>query len=108
MLKILLERMQQKHRTSAYPEEAPQLPDRFRGAPRLDATKCPDDCSACIDACPTDAISTAAGDLRLDLGRCLFCTDCTSACPEGAIAFTRDHRLAVRTRGGLIVKEQLE
>jgi Ni,Fe-hydrogenase III small subunit/ferredoxin len=108
MLKILLERMQQKHRTSAYPNEGPSLPDRFRGAPHLDATKCPDDCRACIDACPTDALSTSTGDLRLDLGRCLFCTDCTSACPEGAIAFTQDHRLAARTRAGLIVKEQIE
>jgi Ni,Fe-hydrogenase III small subunit/NAD-dependent dihydropyrimidine dehydrogenase PreA subunit len=108
MLKILLERLKQQHRTSAYPGALPVLPDRFRGAPHLDATKCPDDCRACIDACPTDALSTAAGDLRLDLGRCLFCTDCTDACPGGAIAFTADHRLAARTRAGLVVKEQIE
>ena len=108
MLKILLERMQQKHRTSAYPNETPVLPDRFRGAPHLDATKCPDDCRICIDTCPTEALSTATGDLRLDLGRCLFCTDCTSACPEGAITFSTDHRLAVRTRAGLVVKQEIE
>jgi Ni,Fe-hydrogenase III small subunit/ferredoxin len=108
MLKIFVERWQQKHRTSSYPEVAPSLPDRFRGAPKLDSTKCPDDCRACIDACPTDAISLSTGELRLDMGRCLFCTDCTSACPEGAIAFTQDHRLAARTREGLIVKGEIE
>ena len=37
----------------------------------------------------------------LDLGLCLFCTDCTGACPSGAISFTRDFRLASRTREGL-------
>jgi Ni,Fe-hydrogenase III small subunit/formate hydrogenlyase subunit 6/NADH:ubiquinone oxidoreductase subunit I len=108
MLKIFVERWQQKHRTVRYPDVPPSLPDRFRGAPKLDPTKCPDDCRACIDACPTDAISLSGNELRLDMGRCLFCTDCTSACPEGAISFTGDHRLAMRTREGLIVKQEIE
>jgi Ni,Fe-hydrogenase III small subunit/ferredoxin len=108
MLKIFLERWQQKHRTVSYPDVLPTMPDRFRGAPKLDPSKCPDDCRACIDACPTDAISISTGELRLDMGRCLFCTDCTSACPEGAISFTQDHRLAARTRAGLVVKEEIE
>jgi Ni,Fe-hydrogenase III small subunit len=42
------------------------------------------------------------GSVTIDLGRCLFCTDCVSACPEGAIAYTTDHRLAVRARDDLI------
>jgi Ni,Fe-hydrogenase III small subunit len=44
----------------------------------------------------------------MDLGRCLFCTDCTDACPQGAIAFTRDHRLATRTRDALVIDARLE
>ena len=42
--------------------------------------------------------SRATKGLRLDLGRCLFCTDCVEACPEGAIRYTQDYRLADRTR----------
>src|SRR5678815_3050068 len=38
------------------------------------------------------------------MGRCLFCTDCVDACPEQAIAFTGDYRLAARTRDDLIVR----
>jgi Ni,Fe-hydrogenase III small subunit/ferredoxin len=100
MLKILLARAHQRHRTSPYPGTLPVLPDRFRGAPALRAERCPDGCRACADACPTSAISLAPR-LAIDLGRCLFCTDCTDACPEGAIAFTTEFRLATRTRDDL-------
>src|SRR5262249_893618 len=38
-----------------------------------------------------------------DLGRCLFCTDCQEACPQGAINYSRDYRLATRTREDLVL-----
>jgi Ni,Fe-hydrogenase III small subunit/NAD-dependent dihydropyrimidine dehydrogenase PreA subunit len=103
MLKILLARAQQGHRTAKYPAEPPTLPDRFRGLPVLDPSRCKDGCRACADACPTGAISLDGG-LHLDLGRCLFCPDCVEACPEGAIAFSSGHSLAARTREDLIVR----
>jgi Ni,Fe-hydrogenase III small subunit/Pyruvate/2-oxoacid:ferredoxin oxidoreductase delta subunit len=103
MLKALLARMHQGHRTMAWPAGGPPaLPARFRGAPALDPSKCPDGCRSCADVCPTDAIPPD-GPLALDLGRCLFCTECVTACPEGAVAFTNDHRLATRRREDLVV-----
>jgi Ni,Fe-hydrogenase III small subunit/ferredoxin len=81
----------------------PELPDRFRGLPHVDASKCQPDCHACADACPTRAI-TINGNVTIDLGRCLFCTDCTRACPTGAIGFSRDHRLATDTRDDLVLR----
>jgi Ni,Fe-hydrogenase III small subunit len=39
--------------------------------------------------------------VSIDLGRCLFCTDCLEACPEGAITYSQDHRLATRRREDL-------
>jgi Ni,Fe-hydrogenase III small subunit/Pyruvate/2-oxoacid:ferredoxin oxidoreductase delta subunit len=102
MWKILRTRIQQGRRTMAYPAAAPALPDRFRGAPALDASRCPDGCRACVEACPTQALSSDGTSLRLDLGRCLFCTDCVEACPEGAIGFGGDHRLATRRREDLV------
>src|SRR5712691_5507407 len=107
MLQISLERLKQGHRTIAYPAQAPTLPDRFRGLPVVDASRCPDDCRACADACPTNAVTIDGGKLRLDLGRCLFCSDCVEACPEGAIRYTQEYRLATRTRGDLILEGQL-
>lgn len=108
MIKVLLARIQQGHRTSRYPLEAPSLPDRFRGAPELDPTRCPDGCRACAEACPTGAMAVDAAGPTLDMGRCLFCTDCTDACPAGAIEFTTDYRLAARTRDGLLVRSRVE
>ncbi len=103
MLRALLARARQGHRTTTYPHGAPPaLPDRFRGAPALDPSRCPDGCRACAEACPTDAILAGPAP-SLDLGRCLFCTECVSACPGGAIAFTGDHRLATRRREDLVV-----
>jgi Ni,Fe-hydrogenase III small subunit/formate hydrogenlyase subunit 6/NADH:ubiquinone oxidoreductase subunit I len=108
MLKILLARAKQGHRTAGYPDLPPVLPDRFRGAPRLDGGLCPDGCRECIEACPTDAISLSGEKLALDTGRCLFCTDCTSACPTGAVSFTTEHRLAARDRHDLVVEGDFE
>ena len=98
MISIIRERLRQGRRTITYPAGGtPPLPDRFRGLPVLDGSRCPDGCRACVEACPTDAISQDDQGLRLDLGRCLFCTECVEACPEGAIRYTQDHRLATRT-----------
>jgi Ni,Fe-hydrogenase III small subunit/formate hydrogenlyase subunit 6/NADH:ubiquinone oxidoreductase subunit I len=95
-------RFQQKHRTIAYPKAPPILPDRFRGVPALDSSKCVAGCAACRDACPTGAIAVEQGTVRIDLGRCLFCDECVRACPTGAVRFSTDHRLAVRGREDLL------
>ncbi|MBN1270277.1 MAG: NADH-quinone oxidoreductase subunit NuoB [Kiritimatiellae bacterium] len=101
MIRTIAARIQQKHRTIAYPAQEPVLPDRFRGRPEIDAARC-GDCAVCAGICPTKAITMEQGKPRVDLGRCLFCDECARACPKGAIRFTRDHRLAVRKRDDLV------
>lgn len=99
--------------TMAYPKgPPPPLPDRHGGALRFDATRCAGACRACLDACPTEAITVPAGrPAALDLGRCLFCSACVEACPQHAITHTGDHRLATRRREHLVLgapgKEQV-
>jgi Ni,Fe-hydrogenase III small subunit/NAD-dependent dihydropyrimidine dehydrogenase PreA subunit len=105
MFELLRTRWRQGTRTTGFPDAPPKLPERFRGLPRIDAAKCEVGCRACADACPTDAIALDPGGVRLDLGRCLFCTDCVEACPSGAIAFTGDYRVATRTREALVLGE---
>ena len=103
MLSVLRERMRQGHRTASYPASPPTLPDRFRGLPVLKPELCPEGCHACAAACPTEAIAVGEQGVRLDLGRCLFCTDCTRACPQGALSFSTEHRLAARERQALVI-----
>jgi Ni,Fe-hydrogenase III small subunit/Pyruvate/2-oxoacid:ferredoxin oxidoreductase delta subunit len=105
MLKLLLARFHQGQRTVGYPDAPAVLPDRFRGRPRVDASRCDSDCRACSASCPTDAIAKDERGLALDMGRCLFCGECAAACPTGAIAMTNEHRLAARTREELFVRD---
>ncbi len=107
MIHVLMARYRQRHRTMRYPAgPPPELPTHFRGRPIINAAKCPSDCRACAEACPTQAI-TINGAARIDLGRCLFCTDCLRACPSDAIAFSRDYRLATDTRGALVMEDNV-
>jgi len=103
MLKALLARIHQGHRTIGFPKTEPTLPDRFRGRPVIDTSKCAPDCRACAEACPTGAIKFGDRKLSLDLGRCLFCPECEQACPQGAIHFTLEYRLAATRREALLI-----
>lgn len=100
MPNVLIERLRQGHRTARFPDGPADLPERFRGRPELDVSRCRDDCRECVDVCPTSAVATEP--LRIDLGACLFCGLCQEACSDGAIVFTRDHTLAARSRQDLV------
>jgi Ni,Fe-hydrogenase III small subunit len=101
MFKELSARFRQKHRTIAFPDAPPTLPDRFRGCPTLDPSLCPDQCKGCGDVCPTGAIHAIAEGVQLDLGRCLFCGECEKACSNGVVRFSKDYRLAASRREDL-------
>ncbi len=102
MLKAILARLQQKHRTIKYPDAPPPaMPERFRGRPCIESSKC-NLCKQCVQTCPTDAIKVNE-NVTIDLGKCLFCTDCADACPEHAITFTSDYRLSFSNRQNLTV-----
>lgn len=107
MIKSLLTRMRQGTRTIEYPRgPAPAVPEQFRGMPALAVERCgPDECAAaCRGACPTEALRFRDGRLEgIDLGRCLFCTQCRDVCERSAISFTREFRLAARNREHLFL-----
>jgi len=111
MLNVLFARFKQGHRTIDFPNTEPVLPDRFRGAPIINAAKCPSDCHACVEACPTDAIridsEQTKPSLNIDLGRCLFCTDCQEHCPKDGITYSQDYHTAARKREDLIVSNAI-
>lgn len=60
------------------------------------------ECGACVDNCPTGAISITERGWTLDLGRCLFCMDCSMVCSRNAISEVPSPDYALR-REDLIV-----
>lgn len=104
-MSILSERFRQRHRTMIFPDAPPPLPERFRGLPVV-PSHCSPDCKACRQACPASALThTPEGGLQIDLGACTFCGDCAAACPENAILFGNDWRMATRSREGLKISQ---
>jgi Ni,Fe-hydrogenase III small subunit/Pyruvate/2-oxoacid:ferredoxin oxidoreductase delta subunit len=62
MLSIIKTRIKQGYRTSSFPKTEPVMPDKFIGRPVFDISKCQDNCQACIDICPTQALSKVEQD----------------------------------------------
>lgn len=103
MLNGIATRLKQGYRTIKYPDGLPPaLPEHFRGLPRINSALCPKDCMKCIQACPTGALQKT-DTITCDVGKCLFCTDCSAVCEAGAISFTREYRMAVSQRGDLLL-----
>jgi len=75
------------------------VPEKLRGKPNIDSSRCPDGCFACAEACPTEAISLSP--LTIDLGACVFCPLCAEACPENAITYTNNYKMATSSRQAL-------
>lgn len=77
------------------------IPNGFRGLPVISGDPCAADCSACRDACPTQAISLST--VKIDLGCCVFCNACAEVCPQDKIAFTAEPKMSATEREHLVV-----
>src|SRR5882724_6477590 len=100
MLDLLRTRLKQGTRTSGFPKEAPEFPERFRGRPAFDAARCGDGCRECARSMPSGLIQLGP-TATMDVGACLFSPEEATTCPDGAVSFTRDFRMASATRQGL-------
>lgn len=78
---------------------SPQHP----GRPIIDGKQCQHQCTSCKEICPVNAIEIAP--VSLDLGKCVFCSECEAMCPSDKIKFSSDYKIASNTASSLIVKE---
>ncbi len=81
---VIINRFKQGFRTLSYPKEIPSFPKRFRGRPMIDASK------------------------AVDMGKCLFNEDIKAISPEGILAYSQDHRMAVSKREDLIFTDEVK
>jgi len=96
-------RLQQGIRTSRFPREGGDFPERFRGRPARDAARCQDGCRQCAERAPSAVLKAERhGSVALDLGACLFSPEEAGACAQGAISYSRDYRMATSTRDVLV------
>ncbi len=77
-----------------------KVPGIFRGRPEISSLKVDEQTLAGV--CPTEAILT--GPVRIDLGRCTFCGECSRIFP-GKIHFTTDYKLSSNVRERLVISE---
>ena len=73
----------------------------FRGRPVISKSIKIADIEHVATICPVNAIDSKSGSL--DMGRCVFCKECSFVLPE-KISFTNDYRIAVNRRESLIIK----
>lgn len=85
------------------PDVRAASPKGFRGLPEIGPAPCASSCGKCLEVCPTSAI--LLNPVRIDLGRCVFCDECTQACPQKKLSFTEGYRMASDTLEGLIAGE---
>jgi Ni,Fe-hydrogenase III small subunit len=77
-----------------------QVPGIFRGRPEISFEKVDEE--ILVDVCPTNAI--LSNPVRIDLGRCTFCGECSRLFP-GKVKFTKDYKLSTNERSRLVISE---
>lgn len=70
----------------ACPQKAILVTKPFRGLLQVDVKRCPKGCQACVDVCPSKALSLdEKGNIRVEEQFCIYCGACGEVCPEKAI-----------------------
>ncbi len=90
--------------TLQYPEELPNLPERFRGGHTLKGCI---GCGICQQVCPCNAITIKKSggkvtSYTINMRKCMFCGNCQYYCPVGAIKLGTDFELATDSNKELL------
>lgn len=62
----------------------------FRGRVLLDADRCPEDCTLCMNVCPVKVIERREGRVVLSRESCALCGACANVCDHDAVQVVRE------------------
>jgi formate hydrogenlyase subunit 6/NADH:ubiquinone oxidoreductase subunit I len=87
--------------TTRFPAEPCTVPERYRGKPQFDTDACVG-CGACVNVCPTSALTLVDSDgdrptrrITLRYDTCIFCANCRDNCTtENGIRLSNEWDLA--------------
>jgi len=108
MLNILTARWQQGHRTIPFPKGEATVPDRLRGRPVVDQSKCPVGCRDCATACPTRRHHRRRAWGATGFGTLPVLHRLRRRRVPQAIQYTPEFRLATRTRRTCVGRQRLK
>ena len=104
--------------TLEYPENIINLAERFHGRLALMTKSSGEDlcigCKACAKVCPCNDLiqiemhrdddkKPVIDQFTIDIGRCIFCGNCTEVCPVDCIKMLDDFELADYSREALVL-----
>lgn len=101
---VIINRFKQGFRTLSYPKEIPVFPKRFRGRPIIQV----EEIKISVDKNKDPLGVVLENKPAVDMGKCLFNEDIKSACPQGILGYSQDHRMAVSKRGDLILPDEFK
>ncbi len=61
--------------------------------PVFSSEKCDQECKACVDVCPSGALTTGPDSPVLDSEKCMLCTACKESCDHEAIRLEPDEKI---------------
>ncbi|MCA9841679.1 MAG: NADH-quinone oxidoreductase subunit I [Cyanobacteria bacterium HKST-UBA03] len=117
-LKTVSQHMLRPPVTLEYPEVMPDLSKRFHGRLTLltksDGSDLCIGCKACARVCPCvdliqiemhrdSAKKPVIDRFTIDMGRCIYCGNCTEVCPVDCIKMLNDFELADYSRQALVL-----
>ena len=102
--------------TTRFPAEPCQVPESYRGKPEFDTDMCIG-CGACVNLCPTEALTQAddtkanppVRKITLRYDTCIFCGNCSDNCTtEDGINLSQEWDLVTLDRESTIETQEYE
>jgi Ni,Fe-hydrogenase III small subunit/ferredoxin-like protein FixX len=110
MIKTILTRLKQGHRTLKYPVDTAMLSDRYLGRPeisdKIEKEISPEKLNEFIENCPVNALSKNNKNLCLNMGKCIFCGKC-SAELDSPVHFTKNYCISCFNKNDLVICKTL-